>query len=152
MDERLVRKIAMTGWLILFSLAIDAQEIPFISHFSVNDYQGLNQNWSLGQSSEGFLFSANSAGLLVSDGQNWRKFELPKGQIIRSLTVTKDNQLFTGSYGTFGIWKKNQSGDFFYTDLAVNKLDSLNLEEEFWHILAYEDQIYFQSFSVIYKL
>lgn len=56
MDERLVRKIAMTGWLILFSLAIDAQEIPFISHFSVNDYQGLNQNWSLGQSSEGFLF------------------------------------------------------------------------------------------------
>ena len=152
MDERLVRKIAMTGWLILFSLAIDAQEIPFISHFSVNDYQGLNQNWSLGQSSEGFLFSANSAGLLVSDGQNWRKFELPKGQIIRSLTVTKDNQLFTGSYGTFGIWKKNQSGDFFYTDLAVNKLDSLNLKEEFWHILAYEDQIYFQSFSVIYKL
>jgi len=42
-----VRKMAITGWLILFSYAIIAQETPFISHFSRNDYLGLNQNWSL---------------------------------------------------------------------------------------------------------
>lgn len=145
------RKVALSGWLILLSYAIIAQETPFISHFSRNDYQGLNQNWSLSQSSEGFIFSANSAGLLVSDGQNWRKFELPKGQIIRSLSVTQKNQLFSGSYGTFGLWEKDKFGRFFYTDLAENKLDSLNPKEEFWHILTYEDAIYFQSFSVIYK-
>lgn len=144
-------KLILSGWLILFSFALYAQETPFISHFSRNDYQGLNQNWSLGQSSEGFLFSANSAGLLVSDGQNWKKFELPKGQIIRSLSVTKENQLFSGSYGTFGLWEKDKFGYFYYKDLAENNLDSLNPKEEFWHILPFDDAIYFQSFSIIYK-
>jgi hypothetical protein len=50
---------------------------------------------------------------------------LPKGQIIRSLSVTKENQLFSGSYGTFGLWEKDKFGHFYYKDLAENNLDSL---------------------------
>jgi hypothetical protein len=145
------RKNQLLSLFILFSYALFAQETPFISHFSRNDYQGLNQNWSLGQSSDGFIFSANSAGLLVADGQNWRKFELPKGQIIRSLSVSYQNKVFTGSVGTFGYWEKDKFGHFHYLDLAANNLDSLHLKEEFWHILEKNRALYFQSFSVIYK-
>ena len=145
------RKNQLLSLFILFSFALFAQETPFISHFSRNDYQGLNQNWSLGQSSDGFIFSANSAGLLVADGQNWRKFELPKGQIIRSLSVSSQNKVFTGSVGTFGYWEKDKFGYFHYLDLAANNLDSLHLKEEFWHILEKNSNLYFQSFSVIYK-
>ncbi|MDP4810513.1 MAG: hypothetical protein NWR65_05215, partial [Saprospiraceae bacterium] len=84
-------------------------------------------------------------------GQNWRKFELPKGQIIRSLSVSAQNKVFTGSVGTFGYWEKDKFGHFHYLDLAVNNLDSLHLKEEFWHILEKNSNLYFQSFSVIYK-
>jgi hypothetical protein len=145
-----IRKVLLICF-ILFRVALNARETPFISHFSRDDYRGLNQNWSLGQSRDGFIYAANSAGLLVSDGQNWQKFVLPKGQIIRSLAVTVKNQLFTGSYGTFGLWEKDEFGHFSYTDLAENKLDSLDAKEEFWHILPYGDATYFQSFSIIYK-
>ena len=144
-------KNQILGLVFFFSFALFAQETPFISHFSRNDYQGLNQNWSLGQSSDGFIFSANSAGLLVADGQNWRKFELPKGQIIRSLSVSSQNKVFTGSVGTFGYWEKDKFGHFHYLDLAANNLDSLHRKEEFWHILHKHNDLYFQSFSVIYK-
>lgn len=145
------RKNKLLVVLLLFSFALFSQETPFILHFSRNDYQGLNQNWSLGQSSDGFIFSANSAGLLVADGQNWRKFELPKGQIIRSLSVSSQNKVFTGSVGTFGYWEKDKFGQFYYVDLAGDNLDSLHLKEEFWHILPKNNDLYFQSFSVIYK-
>ena len=109
-----------------------------------------NQNWGISQNPvTGFIYFANSEGLVEFNGISCRRFSLPYGQTIRSVHVTKDETIFTGSFEEFGYWKHSRDGSLIYHSLS----DKMNIEknDEIWKI--YEDKgiIYFQSFTTIYS-
>ncbi|PWH84582.1 LuxR family transcriptional regulator [Algibacter marinivivus] len=137
-------------YLLVFGCFIlNAQEIPPISIFNPKDYGGEPQNWSISQSSNRYIYTANNKGLLEYNGAKWNLYESPNETIIRSVEVI-DDLIYTGSFHDFGYWKRDNFGVLNYTSLA-QKLNIEFLEdEEFWNIFGLDNWILFQSLDRIH--
>jgi len=134
--------------LILFSIFCNGQETPPIQNYTAKEYGGENQNWSISQSQEKYIYVANNSGLLEFNGAKWKLYPSPNNTIIRSVNVI-DEKIYTGSYMEFGVWQKNAFGILKYTSLSSTLKEPL-IEEEFWNILNFDNYILFQSLYRIY--
>lgn len=142
--------IWLTGFLCLFfTFMVDAQERPPIKVFTPKIYGAENQNWSIAQSHEDYIYVANNKGLLEFNGAEWRSYASPNETIIRSVRVI-DDLIYTGCNKEFGFWKRNEFGVLCYTSLSqILQIEFLE-EEEFWSIIKLGDYILFQSLNRIY--
>jgi len=135
--------------LLLFCGHVFSQELPPIQNYSIIDYGGANQNWSISQSDNKIIYVANNYGLLEFDGAEWRLFPSPNGSDIRSVKVI-DNLIYTGCYMEFGYWEKDKYGGLIYTSLLEKLKIPLKEDEQFWNILEFEGLVLFQSLQSIY--
>ena len=135
---------------ILFSfLNINAQEHPPLMAYAPELYGAENQNWGISQTSDQTMYFANNSGLLEFNGVNWSLYPVPDNSIVRSVKSV-GNDIYSGSYMDFGVWKKNNKNILEYTSLP-NKLGiELKDEEQFWKIVKLDDWLVFQSYSRIY--
>ena len=140
-------------WLILSWIPfwLGATETPRVINFSASAYQAQNQNWMVAQAPNGFMYFANSAGLLEYDGSRWTLYPLPDGQIVRSVACDAAGLIFTGGFAEFGYWKRNPEGRLSYHSLSEGVDAEKAGREEVWHILIAGESVYFQSFSIIYR-
>ncbi|MDG5491337.1 triple tyrosine motif-containing protein [Psychroserpens sp. SPM9] len=131
------------------SVGLLAQELPPIQNFTSEDYNAENQNWSISQGDDKYIYVANSLGLLEYNGANWQLYESPNKTVLRSVEPV-DNRVYSGGYMEFGFWKRNRLGVLEYTSLS-QKLDiDLVEDEQFWDIIAQENWVLFQSLNRIY--
>ncbi|WP_178985911.1 helix-turn-helix and ligand-binding sensor domain-containing protein [Winogradskyella helgolandensis] len=135
--------------LVVFILPTDAQEIPPIQIFTPQDYGAEDQNWSIDQSDDDYIYVANNRGLLEYNGATWAHYNSPNTGILRSVRVVED-RIYTGSYMDFGYWIKNREGRLVYSSLVSNQKLSVKEDEDFWGIIAIEGYVLFQSFERIY--
>ncbi|WP_246296876.1 triple tyrosine motif-containing protein [Winogradskyella vidalii] len=126
-----------------------AQEIPPIQVFTPQDYVAEDQNWSIGQTADNFIYVANNKGLLEYNGASWQLYNSPNDAILRTVSVVEDI-IYSGGYMSFGYWTKNKQGKLFYTSLSDHESLSIKEDEDFWGIVGVEDYILFQSFDRIY--
>ena len=126
------------------------EQVPRLFHFTRQEYGAHHQNWSAAQSAEGFLFFANTEGLLEFDGCSWKLHPLPEGQTVRTVVAGKEGKIFTGAYEEFGFWKRDALGKLIYQSLSDKLPDSLLDQQEIWHILHADNGIYFQSFGALF--
>lgn len=137
--------------LVLFSFIgfghLLSQELPPVVTYAPNVYGADNQNWSISQSSDKYIYVANNRGLLEFNGEIWRLYISPNETIMRSVLVVED-LIYTGCFMEFGYWKKSSNGTLQYTSLSEN----LNLieDEQFWKIIELDGFILFQSLDRIY--
>lgn len=137
--------------LCAWALQSAAQEVPRIRNLTPADYNGQNQNWTLAQSPEGWLYAGNNGGLLEFDGATWQHYSMPENQTVRAVAIGRNGEVFCGGFAEFGFWKKSPNGQLVYTSLS-SQVRAQHLEkEEIWHILPMPDYVLFQSFSTIYK-
>lgn len=120
-----------------------------ISDFVSQSVPVKNQNWEIYQDPvSGFLYFANSEGLIEYNGISTRTYTLPFKQGVRSVYVDHNGRIFTGSFEDFGIWERDQTGGLLYHsitgDIRIPKND------EIWNIFENNGSIYFQSFTTIY--
>jgi ligand-binding sensor domain-containing protein len=128
-----------------------AGEVPRVINFPPPAYQAQHQNWMVAQAPNGFMYFANSAGLLEYDGQRWTLYPLPEGQIVRALACSADGRIFTGGFAEFGYWQRRGDGQLQYHSLSASLVDAKISQEEIWHILLVGDKVFFQSFSALYQ-
>ncbi|HET8737912.1 MAG TPA: triple tyrosine motif-containing protein [Pricia sp.] len=126
-----------------------SQQLPPIQNYTPKEYYGEYQNWGISQSVSKNIYVANHTRLLEFDGEKWHRYQLPTPSIIRSVEAVGD-RIYTGSYGEFGYWKKDGSGELGYTSLSEKLTSSLSDDEEFWDILVLENWVLFQSLDRIY--
>jgi DNA-binding CsgD family transcriptional regulator len=121
-----------------------------LSRYIVNNIPVDNQNWNICQNPKnGNLYFANSLGLGEFNGISFRLYPLPFRQGLRSVYITGDGVIFTGSFEEFGFWKENLYGELVYNSLSRNTEVAKN--DEIWKIYDHDSIIYFQSFTTIYK-
>ena len=140
------KKIAFLLFLPFVNLT--AQELPPIENYSSKIYGAENQNWSISQSDENYIYVANNSGLLEFSGEKWRLYPSSNNTVLRSVNCVGD-KIYTGAYMEFGFWSKNNFGNLEYTSLSEKLKESL-LEEDFWNIIDFESWILFQSLNRIY--
>jgi AraC family chitin signaling transcriptional activator len=144
----LIKKILCCS-LILSAISLNSQEIPPIQVFTPQDYDAEDQNWSITQCQNDFIYVANNKGLLEYNGASWELYNSPNDGILRSVHVVKD-KIYSGGYMDFGFWVKNEFGRLFYTSL-VNDMDlKVKEDEDFWGIIDIEGYVLFQSLESIY--
>ena len=136
--------------LILFNfLGIYAQEHPPLMAYGPDLYEAENQNWGITQTSNQTMYFANNSGLLEFDGVNWSLYPVPDNSIVRSVKAVGNN-VYSGSYMDFGVWKINNKNVLEYTSLPKMLDIELKNEEQFWKIIKLDDWLVFQSYSRIY--
>ncbi len=120
-----------------------------IQYFISNHISISNQNWKIYQSPvTGYVYFANSAGLVEYNGITSRIFSIPYTQGVRAVYVNKEGRVFTGSFEDFGYWEKSKNGGLRYYSLASG-ID-VPRNDEVWNIIELGGKIYFQSFTTIY--
>ncbi|WP_026995254.1 two-component regulator propeller domain-containing protein [Flectobacillus major] len=124
---------------------------PEIISFTKQQYGAHYQNWDVVQDQQtGFMYFANSKGLLEYDGSNWKVYELPQKQIVRSLAVDGQGRIYTGALGSIGYWQANTQGLLQYHSIAELIKEKEFFKEEIWHIIPYKNGVMFQSFAFLY--
>ena len=144
-------KILLLLLFLFQALLVRGREVPHVRNFSPGDYYAQNQNWSLAQSPQGWIYAGNNGSLLEYDGARWQSFFLPEKQTVRAVATGRNGEIFCGGFAEFGYWTINASGRTTYTSLSNQTLSDQLHKEEIWHILVLPDCVLFQSFSVIYK-
>ncbi len=145
------------GFILLFLLLISSS-IPVnlegqndeIQNFISNTIPVDNQNWEVFQSPvTGYLYFANSAGLVEYNGISSRIYQLPFRQGIRSVYINSSGTIFTGSFEDFGYWECEPEKELIYHSLA----QKINIpkNDEIWNTFENGGSVFFQSFTTIYK-
>ena len=134
---------------LFLTLYVQAQERPPIEIYLPSEYSGDNQNWSISQSDNKFIYVANNKGLLEFNGAKWEVYPSNNQTITRAVKVI-DDLIYTGSYKDFGYWKRNKFGKLNYVSLSEKLNISFLEDEEIWNIIALDDWVLFQSLQRIY--
>jgi DNA-binding CsgD family transcriptional regulator len=155
----MLRCILITSFCIFLSFhacagieKIENMCVPKITYFDKDVYHAANQTWSIAQNKRGYLYFANSAGLLEYDGSQWSLYVVPNNSaIVRSVAITNDQKIYIGTQNEFGYWSENIfTRKLNYTSLT--KEFNLRLsDEEIWKVIVMPDAVYFHSFKNIYK-
>lgn len=139
-------------FLVLFSLftvVIMGQDLPPIVKYSTTTYNAGNQNWMITQGQNHYLYFANNDGLLEFNGSDWTLYNSPNETIMRSVKVIGE-KIFTGCYMEFGFWQRKSNGKLAYYSLSKNIKSQIQLDEQFWNIIDYDQWVIFQSLNRIY--
>ena len=135
--------------ILLVAITIHSQEIPPIKIFTPQDYGAEDQNWSISQAENNFIYIANNKGLLEYNGATWQLYDSPNDGILRSVKVIGE-RVYTGGYMDFGYWVKNKHQELVYKSLAESQSFSIKEDEDFWEIIETEGYVLFKSFERIY--
>jgi len=127
-----------------------AQSSCMVTHYSRNLYAGGSQNWSIGMDKHGFVYAANNDGLMKYDGVRWKLYPMPSHTIVRSVFVSDDDRIYTGSNEEFGYWTTDLSKGLKYTSLVPLVKDFNLHNQEIWKIVQSQNKIYFQGFFSLF--
>ena len=84
------------------------------------------------------------------DGVRWKVYPMPSHTIVRSVSVSPDERVYTGSNEEFGYWTMDLLKKLKYTSL-VPLLKDFNLHnKEIWKIVQFHNKVYFQGFSSLF--
>ncbi|HJP62777.1 MAG TPA: triple tyrosine motif-containing protein [Mucilaginibacter sp.] len=141
---------------LLFAGTVNAADIksigvPYVQNYTKAIYQSGNQNWSVTRDEHGIMYFGNSEGLLTFDGRYWQSYAMPNGLIVRSVAADGKGKVYSGGFGEFGYWEKNNKGRLRYHSLiSLIPKDYRPLNEEIWKIYIDDKQILFQTFGTIF--
>ena len=75
------QSLIVVAFLFAF-FVLKSQNLPPIQYFSPKQYKASNQNWDISQSSDKYIYVANSKGLLEFNGANWNLYNSPNETVI----------------------------------------------------------------------
>ena len=146
-------KIHLNTAILLFVIFItavrfSAQEVSPVHVFTTQDYGGGNQNWSISQAPNKYIYVANNKGLLEYNGASWHLYPTPNGTIMRS--VKSINNQITGFYKDFGYWEKDAYGFLEFNSIVAQKEVKMFEDEQIWEIIELDGWVLFKSLERIY--
>lgn len=129
--------------LLLLSVQLNAGWQRPVTNYTRHTYKAGNQNWMLQQHDNGWMYVANSNGLLEFDGASWNLYPIRNAKA-RAMRIGNDGRIYIGGIGRFGYFTPNRLGGLDYTCLSDN-LPPNSIVGVIWNILQDKERIYFQS-------
>ncbi len=113
---------------ILIIGIVHSQNSFYTKHFNPKEYNAAPIIWNIQQDARGLLFMANNKGVLIFDG-SWKLIPTPTP--VRSLFITKSNQILVGCKSDFGILDYQKNGSYYYKSWRtfLNKQDQLLIKD-----------------------
>ena len=138
-------------FFILFSIPILSHAKLYwqrpITNYSRFEYKASNQNWSIAQNSNGWMYFANNKGLLEFDGVFWNIY--PFGQEIKARAVMPyGKRIYVGGLGEFGFFAPDVAGHLRYHPLSRKLKEKRTINV--WKIHRSENSVIFQADNSLY--
>jgi len=90
---------------------------PFVSFYGPEQYAAGEKNYDVAQDEDGFIYVANSEGVLIYDGKKWDLIEV-NGNAAREVLYSKIYGLVVGTVNDVGLIKKDKFNRFYYESLS----------------------------------
>ena len=123
----------------------------YVQNYAPTDYGAHGQNWAVGQDDRGFIYVANTAGVLEFDGVSWRLVPTANRSLARSLAVDAAGRVFVGAVGDLGYLAADAQGRLRHVSL----LEQIPPEDrdfaEVWKTWVVGDAVYFQSYDRLFR-
>lgn len=126
-----------------------SQEIPQLLQFEPSTYQAANQNWSFTQDDEGYLYVANSEGVLVHNGMGWQLVELPRNVRPRAVHYHLDRVYVVG-FETLGWLDMSDRAQPAFVPMFSEIMRGSR--EEYWGLASLDSSLLYQSFSQVFVM
>lgn len=124
--------------------------MPLVTCYSSHENLCATQAWDATQDSCGTIYFGTTDGLLTFDGVRWEMLGLPGIQTVRSVLSFGD-RIYIGAYEEFGYIERDPTGRPEFHSLK-NQVSAYDFhDDEFWDIVPYGNDIYFQSFRSLFR-
>lgn len=124
--------------------------MPLVTCYSSHENRCATQAWDATQDSCGTIYFGTTDGLLSFDGVRWESLDLPGIQTVRSV-MSVGNRIYIGAYEEFGYIERDPAGRPEFHSLK-DKVRSYDFrDDEFWDIVPFGKDIYFQSFRSLFR-
>jgi ligand-binding sensor domain-containing protein/DNA-binding CsgD family transcriptional regulator len=124
--------------------------IPYIRHYSRQDYGSSPFNWSIVQDRRGVVYVANNYNLLQFDGNTWRSTPLPNRTVVRSLALDKNGTVYYGGQADFGYLQPDAHGEPTFVSLRSRIKPAEQAFADVWKILVTEQGVIFCTTAGLY--
>jgi AraC family transcriptional regulator, chitin signaling transcriptional activator len=123
-----------------------------VTHFVRNDFKSTPRIYGMCEDREGVLFFGNDEGVLIFDGETWKKVVLPNGSSVRSVFTSSDGRVYAGAYSEFGLISKMTDGQYAYESLTGLLRPEDRSTENIWSIHEAQGYMIFQAHKMIIVL
>lgn len=124
--------------------------IPYIRHYSRQDYGSSPFNWGIVQDRRGLVYVANNYNLLQFDGNTWRSAPLPNRTVVRSLALDKNGIVYYGGQADFGYLQPDDRGELSFISLKSRINPTEQAFADVWKILVTEQGVVFCTTAGLY--
>jgi len=145
------RRILIT--LLFFRIIVahaQSEGLYFTKYYQPTIYQSGDLINDIIQDSQGRMIFGNNEGVLVYNGVTWKLIKLPDDTECKSLALA-NGTIYIGAYKQFGYLATSRSGDLYYVSMR-DKLNNIKFNSEIYTINQVGNDIYFQSFTHIFRL
>lgn len=144
------------GTLLIFlftTVGVSGQlnELPWVTSYDKSVFEGGTRTWDIGQDSRGYLYFANNDGLLVFNGNFWKKFPLPNGTILRSIAITEQDRVFVGGQGEIGYFEADATASLQYVSLTDRIPEANRRFADVWNTVVIGSSIFFHTGNCIFQ-
>ena len=148
-----IRNYLLVAVLLSFYLPGTAQikgiGLPFIVNHPRDVYNAGTQNWSVTQSSNGFMYFGNNDGILEYNGTEWNLYPMPNNSVVRKVKASGDS-IFAGAFEEIGYLAPDDGGILSWNSLTHLIPPRYRNFDEVWNIYTDQNRIIFQSFEYIF--
>lgn len=123
-----------------------------VTHYGRHDFKSHPRIYGMCEDREGILYFGNDEGVLVFDGETWKKVVLPNGSSVRSVFADSKGQVYAGAYNEFGLIRKNGLGQYHYESLTNLLRPEDRNTENIWSIHEAQGNMVFQAHKTIIVL
>ncbi len=124
--------------------------IPHIQNFRPRDYRAGTVNQSITQDSLGLIYVANSNGVLVYDGVEWRKIQLPEDMPARSI-CNSNGRIYVGGSNDLGYLSHDQQGALQFVSLKDFIPDSLQDFKSVGECMPMGNDVFFRAYYALFR-
>ncbi|MDT0606342.1 ATP-binding protein [Croceitalea rosinachiae] len=124
--------------------------MPFLKNYGPDTFRANRQNWTADQDENGFMYFANTRGLLVYNGEKWRLENLPSKGHIRSMDI-EGPKIYVGGLNELGFFEKNKN-TYTYTSFTEHLPDSLKQFGRVWETVFHKGYVYYQTYSFVLRI
>ncbi len=112
--------------------------MPPISNYTDEDYYAGTQNWFAVQDSVGFMYFANTSGVLVFDGINWQQISV-NNKAVRSLAIDDNGKIWVAAKYELGYIDIDKNGKLVYVSMIQQIPEKYRNFTDVWNVFILEN-------------
>ena len=128
--------------------------VPLLRGIRHREYSLHHQNWYVKQDPAGYIYFANTDGLLIYDGEVWnylQDFGEGAKPTVRSFAFDEAGNVYVGAINQFGVLRYHASGKPYFESLVDTFIRNNHPIGSVWETHCVKDGVYFRTpYSVFY--